>query len=279
MKKYYWFLLLFIGWIIGSSLWYLYGVKGVINADPHYFDPHTRLLAIVEIFTMLLVACLLGYAIAWWLRQDTIENQEEQDATLIERITLQQADNEELNNKILLWSEKHRHDLTECQQKQHEVNTEKENLQQRFHELEILLAQTRQEFLLAQTQHQQSENDSGTLRYKIRQLEYQNKELAEANEKLQTEIADLHSLKRERSFSEHPFVRPAEPDEKDDLTQIKGIGPFIEKRLNMIGIYTLQQLSELTPEMIDRVGAAIEFFPHRILKDDWAGQAKKLLGY
>ncbi len=65
-----------------------------------------------------------------------------------------------------------------------------------------------------------------------------------------------------------------EPDEKDDLTKIKGVGPFIEKRLNMIGIYTFQQLAELSPELIDRVGAAIEFFPHRIVRDNWVGQAK-----
>jgi predicted flap endonuclease-1-like 5' DNA nuclease len=68
-------------------------------------------------------------------------------------------------------------------------------------------------------------------------------------------------------------VRPLEQDDKDDLTTIKGIGPFIEKRLNMIGIYTFQQLAELSPEMVDRVGAAIEFFPHRMIRDNWVGQA------
>ena len=77
--------------------------------------------------------------------------------------------------------------------------------------------------------------------------------------------------------SDHPFVRPVEPDEKDNLTEIKGIGPFIEKRLNMLGIYTFKQLSELTPELIDRVGNAIEFFPGRIERENWIGQARGFL--
>ncbi|HMI66880.1 MAG TPA: hypothetical protein VK517_12620, partial [Cyclobacteriaceae bacterium] len=75
----------------------------------------------------------------------------------------------------------------------------------------------------------------------------------------------------------HPFVRPVTEDEKDDLTVIKGIGPFIEKRLNMVGIYTLKQISEFTPETIDQVSKAIEFFPNRMLRDDWVGQAKALI--
>ncbi len=73
-------------------------------------------------------------------------------------------------------------------------------------------------------------------------------------------------------------IPEAEAGAKDDLTLINGVGPFLEKKLNNIGIYTYAQISELSPEAIEAVTEAIEFFPGRIEKDDWKGQAKKLMG-
>lgn len=61
---------------------------------------------------------------------------------------------------------------------------------------------------------------------------------------------------------------------KDDLKRIKGIGPFIEKKLNAIGIYTFEQISRFTPEDDEKVNEVIEFFPGRIRRDDWRGQAE-----
>lgn len=64
---------------------------------------------------------------------------------------------------------------------------------------------------------------------------------------------------------------------KDNLVRIAGIGPYIEAKLNSIGIYTYGQIARLSPEDIDYVTRLIEFFPGRIVRDDWPGQAKKLL--
>ncbi|MCB0518167.1 MAG: hypothetical protein H6577_06345 [Lewinellaceae bacterium] len=64
--------------------------------------------------------------------------------------------------------------------------------------------------------------------------------------------------------------------EKDDLTMIKGIGGFIEKKLNGLGIYTFEQISKLDHETIESLTNAIEFFPGRIERDDWVGQAARL---
>ena len=135
------------------------------------------------------------------------------------------------------------------------------------------MAALRKENVTASSRVQQVDSETAPLRYRIRQLEFQVKENEEANAGLRQELESLHLTKSKAALSDHPFVRPVEPDEKDELTKIKGIGPCIEKRLNMIGIYTFQQLAELSPEMIDRVGAAIEFFPHRIVRDNWVGQA------
>lgn len=65
--------------------------------------------------------------------------------------------------------------------------------------------------------------------------------------------------------------------EKDDLTRINGIGSYLEKKLNGLGIFTYEQLSKLTPEWTERLTSAIEFFPGRIERDDWAGQATRLM--
>lgn len=65
-------------------------------------------------------------------------------------------------------------------------------------------------------------------------------------------------------------------DEKDNLTQIKGIGPAIEKELNKIGIYTFKQISNFNVNDIIKITDLIKFFPGRIERDDWVGQAFKL---
>ena len=60
------------------------------------------------------------------------------------------------------------------------------------------------------------------------------------------------------------------------MKSIKGIGPFLEEKLNALGIYTLEQISNMTPELEEQVNEAIEFFPGRIKRDEWVKQAKEL---
>ncbi|EKF56016.1 hypothetical protein I215_03695 [Galbibacter marinus] len=64
---------------------------------------------------------------------------------------------------------------------------------------------------------------------------------------------------------------------KDDLKKIDGIGPFIENKLNSIGIYTFSQLSKLRESDINTITELIEFFPGRIKRDQWKQKAEKLL--
>ncbi|MDA9183098.1 hypothetical protein N9O12_01695, partial [Candidatus Poseidoniaceae archaeon] len=55
-----------------------------------------------------------------------------------------------------------------------------------------------------------------------------------------------------------------------------GIGPFIEEKLNALGIYTFEQVGNMTPEIEEQVNKAIEFFPGRVKRDQWAKQAREL---
>ena len=63
----------------------------------------------------------------------------------------------------------------------------------------------------------------------------------------------------------------------DDLQQIDGIDDSLEKRLNTLGITTLDQLSKMDDDMSDVVNDAIEYMPGRIRRQLWSDQAKILL--
>ena len=62
--------------------------------------------------------------------------------------------------------------------------------------------------------------------------------------------------------------------EADDLKDIIGIGPFLERKLNAIGIYTYRQVANFTKEDSETVNRIIEFFPGRIERDNWVDQSQ-----
>ncbi|WP_124980537.1 hypothetical protein [Nonlabens xiamenensis] len=67
------------------------------------------------------------------------------------------------------------------------------------------------------------------------------------------------------------------PDEADDLKQIVGIGRVVEAKLNSIGIYNYSQLARMSDSDMQTISKVIEFFPGRIQRDDWKGQAHGLM--
>ena len=71
-------------------------------------------------------------------------------------------------------------------------------------------------------------------------------------------------------------IGTARKEDKNDLKMISGIGPYIEEQLHTLYIYTFTQISKFTKEDIEAVTEAIEFFPGRIERDNWVGQAREL---
>lgn len=69
----------------------------------------------------------------------------------------------------------------------------------------------------------------------------------------------------------------ATPAEADNLKVISGVGPFLERKLNAIGIYTYRQIANFSKEDVELVNDIIEFFPGRIQRDNWVGQATELV--
>ena len=89
---------------------------------------------------------------------------------------------------------------------------------------------------------------------------------------------ELKRVKERSKSIDFKILGTAKASEKDDLQAIKGIGPFIEEKLNALGIYTWLQISKMTDKLEDEVNEAIEFFPGRVKRDQWVNQAKILLG-
>ena len=68
----------------------------------------------------------------------------------------------------------------------------------------------------------------------------------------------------------------ATADSSDDLQQIRGVGPAIEKTLNDLGIHRFNQIAEMSEYDIDRVAQHLRGFRSRIYREDWIGQARML---
>ncbi|MGA0558365.1 hypothetical protein ACO2Q8_17020 [Larkinella sp. VNQ87] len=64
--------------------------------------------------------------------------------------------------------------------------------------------------------------------------------------------------------------------EADDLKEINGVGPFFEKKLHSLRIYTFRQLANCTPADVEQIANILEYFPDRIEREDWVGQANVL---
>jgi predicted flap endonuclease-1-like 5' DNA nuclease/Ni/Fe-hydrogenase subunit HybB-like protein len=69
----------------------------------------------------------------------------------------------------------------------------------------------------------------------------------------------------------------AKTQKADDLKKINGVGPKMEEALNSIGIYTFLQVSKMTKTEYDLIDEITGLFPGRAERDDWSGQAKKLI--
>ncbi|MGR3570945.1 NADH-quinone oxidoreductase subunit E [Brevirhabdus sp.] len=62
----------------------------------------------------------------------------------------------------------------------------------------------------------------------------------------------------------------------DDLKQIRGIGPKLERQLNALGFYHLDQIAALSEEELIWLDDNLEGFRGRAGRDDWVGQAGAL---
>lgn len=80
-----------------------------------------------------------------------------------------------------------------------------------------------------------------------------------------------------RSAAPSPAAAAASDGPADDLKRITGVGPWIERQLNAMGINRFAQIAAWTSDDVARIGARVAI-PGRIERDNWIGQAHALAG-
>jgi len=90
-----------------------------------------------------------------------------------------------------------------------------------------------------------------------------------------TELLNRIRERKERIYYDRLGV--AHKHQANNLTLIKGISLWIEERLNILNIYTFEQISKLTPADVETITEILEIPSGRIDQDDWVGQALKLV--
>ena len=140
----------------------------------------------------------------------------------------------------------------------------------------------------------QNDSDIDLLKKEIQDLkeesELQHRKLNHRKDRMDQEYEQINFQKRafsEDVLSKGTSVTPmpridferigyASSEAKDDLQKITGIGPYTETKLNDLGIFTFEQISNFIEEDITTVTKLIKFFPDRIKNDHWVSKAQQL---
>jgi len=159
----------------------------------------------------------------------------------------------------------------------------------RVQELLAELMRARKELTETATELRKVISERNALRIRLVQAENSARELASAaraEAELRTEFVDTHAatsaaLRARVSDLEAALAAARlapKPAEQLSLRQIRGIGPAFERGLLGLGITTVSQIAALGPGEIERIAPLIKARADRILRDDWVGQAQRLLG-
>ena len=156
-------------------------------------------------------------------------------------------------------------------------------------ELLAELMSTRKELSETATELRKVVAERNALRIRLTQAENSARELASASRaeaQLRNEFVDAHAASsaalRARVSELEAALAAASTmpllSLQPSLRQIRGIGPAFERGLAGLGITTVSQIAALDAGEIERIAPLIKARPDRILRDDWVGQAKQLLG-
>jgi predicted flap endonuclease-1-like 5' DNA nuclease len=63
---------------------------------------------------------------------------------------------------------------------------------------------------------------------------------------------------------------------RDDLTEIRGIGPVLERSLNKYGIFNFRQIALWTPQDAEHFAAHAQEYRNRVLYELWVDEARRL---
>ncbi len=103
--------------------------------------------------------------------------------------------------------------------------------------------------------------------------------ILQAHELVRIEGKKAELLKRIRGRKNKVYydrLGVAHKQHANNLTLINGIGLWIEERLNMLDIYTFDQVSNFTPSDVETISGILEISPERMDINNWVIQARRL---
>lgn len=275
MKKGYWIIGVFAIWCFVSAVWYMFSIKG-LPEKVGAIAPMAGTIAIIEILLMLTVAFFMGFGLAWMMRQEPLENASELAKNAGYEIRELQSQLAQAHESQHEW--KQARQLAEDKAVAEKLHADQ--LSTKLAELEFSEAAAKATASDLERKLKQLEGELSSAKFRVRVLEGElddkNKNIGQLTEEINHTAAKPKA--EHRDWSDHPFVRPveADSDDRDDLTEIKGIGPAFQRKLNALDIFTFRQISELDGEAVERLAEVIEVFPERIHRDNWIGQATRL---
>lgn len=140
------------------------------------------------------------------------------------------------------------------------------------HQYELMNIPTRSEIDTVQRRQQENRRENRQLKHEIDQLRAQVEKLVKAKPGASTP----GSKARVRASAPAQDSLPID-DTEDDLTAIKGIGPKMMEKLYEQGIKNFAKLAQMNKNFAEELDETLKA-QGRVLRDDWIGQAKKLLG-
>lgn len=132
--------------------------------------------------------------------------------------------------------------------------------------------------VLFQTQDEAAEEDDSA------DLQAELQALTRERDQLSRDLAACRSAAGETAADKAAATRKPEglaaPRETgaDDLKQINGVGPAMEKLLHSLGYYHFDQIAAWEPSEVAWVDANLEGFKGRVSRDNWVAQARALAG-
>ncbi len=193
-------------------------------------------------------------------------------ASLEGKVVSLEADNAQLKHEVTLankGAESLRRDVSE-------LNALKKQNTELAHCLKSMESSRKQyeaDALRYRNQIETTEKESDTLRFKIGDIQKNWEEMHQA----QKAVKMSGNGKVNAANKSQPFFGLKKPDgEKDDLTQIIGIGKAFERTLHDLGIFHFRQIAAFGPAEIARINSELKEFKGRIEHDDWIGQAREL---
>ena len=108
------------------------------------------------------------------------------------------------------------------------------------------------------------------------------KKLTQENKKLKKELNEMQKIISTLEIMNSPNKSKTVIDinnyrSRDNLQEIRGIGPSIEKVLNNYDIFRFKQIADISEYQIEIIARDIKGLKSQIYREDWIGQAEYLI--